>query len=320
MTVTIESGGPLAAPLDGLKAYLRITSDNEDALLTDLIRAATDVAERFIGQLLIARGVEEMLEPSRDWRALAIRPVTSIDAVAGVPASGEEFALPVDAYAIDIDGNGDGWVRVSDAGRRRTYSCQLSGRTGGERGRYPGRDPARHHPAGGRLSCAARRRDAASAGERCRALATLAQDDAAMSAELAARAAIVAALGGDEALAGLVNQIADGEPVKASPPWLLVGAATATGWGARGVDGVTLRQTLELNLRGDQLSAVTGDPRPGRRGAARYGRRSWRLAGNQFQIRAVAHPAQRDRVAGGGRLFDPIGAVGLNVFPGVRSP
>ncbi len=78
-----------------------------------------------------------------------------------------------------------------------------------------------------------------------------------MSAELAARAAIVAALGGDEALAGLVNQISDGEPVKASPPWLLVGAAVATGWGARGVDGATLRQTLELSLRGDQLSAVT---------------------------------------------------------------
>ncbi len=56
---------------------------------------------------------------------------------------------------------------------------------------------------------------------------------------------------------GLVNQIADGEPVKASPPWLLVGGATASGWGARGVDGVTLRQTIELALRGDQLSAVT---------------------------------------------------------------
>ncbi len=115
MTVTIESG-PLAAPLDGLKAYLRITSDTEDALLTDLIRAATDVAERFIGQLLIARGVEELLEPRLDWRGLAIRPVTSIDAVAGVPASGELFALPVEAYAVDIDGNGDGWVRVRDAG------------------------------------------------------------------------------------------------------------------------------------------------------------------------------------------------------------
>ncbi len=116
MTVRIASGGPLAAPLDGLKAYLRITSDAEDALLADLIRASSDVAERFIGQLLIARAIEEMLEPGCDWRALAIRPVTSIDAVAGVPASGEAYALPVDAYAIDIDGNGDGWVRVRDAG------------------------------------------------------------------------------------------------------------------------------------------------------------------------------------------------------------
>jgi len=116
MPVTIESGGPLAASLDGLKAYLRISSTAEDALLTDLIRAATDVAERFIGQLLIIRGVEEMLDPCADWRSLAIRPVTSIDAVTGVPVSGDEFALPVGSYAIDIDGNGDGWVRASGAG------------------------------------------------------------------------------------------------------------------------------------------------------------------------------------------------------------
>jgi hypothetical protein len=42
MTVTIESGGPLPASLDGLKAYLRISTADEDALLTDLIRAAGD--------------------------------------------------------------------------------------------------------------------------------------------------------------------------------------------------------------------------------------------------------------------------------------
>ncbi|HZV58481.1 MAG TPA: DUF3168 domain-containing protein [Sphingobium sp.] len=78
-----------------------------------------------------------------------------------------------------------------------------------------------------------------------------------MSAELAVRAAILAAMAADATLAGLVNQIADGDPVKASPPWLLVGTANAVGWGARGVDGVTLRQGIELVLRGDQLSAVT---------------------------------------------------------------
>lgn len=130
MTVRIENGGLLAAPLDGLKAYLRISSEAEDALLTDLIRAATDAAERFTGQLLIERAVEEMIAPSAEWRALAIRPVTEITQVAGVPADGEAFALQVDAYAIDIDGNGDGWVRVRDAGAaariRVTYNAGIA--------------------------------------------------------------------------------------------------------------------------------------------------------------------------------------------------
>jgi len=78
-----------------------------------------------------------------------------------------------------------------------------------------------------------------------------------MSAELAARAAILAALEGDSQLGGLVNQISDGEPVKASPPWLMIGETAALGWGARGVDGVALRQPISLVLRGDDLGAVT---------------------------------------------------------------
>ncbi|MBO9574500.1 MAG: phage head-tail connector protein [Sphingobium sp.] len=119
MSVTLESGGPLAAPLEALKAYLRISGSHEDALLTDLIRAASDIAERFLGQLLIERGVEEVLDARRDWRALAARPVTGITVLAGVPAEGADFALPVEAYGVDIDGNGDGWVRVLDAEVRR---------------------------------------------------------------------------------------------------------------------------------------------------------------------------------------------------------
>lgn len=116
MTVTIESGGPLPASLDGLKAYLRISTADEDALLTDLIRAAGDVAERFLGQLLIERGVEEVMDARCDWRALAVRPVTSILSVAGLSTDGEEIALSVGDYALDIDGNGDGWVRLANGG------------------------------------------------------------------------------------------------------------------------------------------------------------------------------------------------------------
>jgi hypothetical protein len=76
-------------------------------------------------------------------------------------------------------------------------------------------------------------------------------------ADLAARAAILAALRGDAALGALVNLVSDGEPVKASPPWLRVDDAVALGWGARGVQGVTLRQPIQLMLRGDQRDAVT---------------------------------------------------------------
>ena len=116
MTVTIENGAALAAPLDALKAYLRISGAAEDDLLTDLVRAASEVAERFVGQLLIERGVEEVLSQRCDWQRLAIRPVTSISALAAVAVDGAETMLDVAAYALDIDGNGDGWVRVSGAG------------------------------------------------------------------------------------------------------------------------------------------------------------------------------------------------------------
>lgn len=116
MTVTIEQGGPLVAPLDALKAYLKISLGDEDAPLTDLIRAAGDVAERFLGQLLIVRAVDEILCARRDWQRLSIRPARSIASVAGIPADGAEFVLPVENYAIDIDANGTGWVRIANPG------------------------------------------------------------------------------------------------------------------------------------------------------------------------------------------------------------
>lgn len=118
MSVTIESGPP-AAPLDALKTYLRISRDDEDMLLADLINAATDVAERFTGRLLIARGVEELLDARCEWQRLAMSPVTSIDTVSGMDEHGATVTVPVDAYAIDIDRNGDGWLRLRYPGTAR---------------------------------------------------------------------------------------------------------------------------------------------------------------------------------------------------------
>jgi len=116
MTVTIEKGGALAVPLADLKTYLGISLSDEDGLLTDLLRSATDAAERFLGRILVARAVDEVVAARCEWQALGLRPVRSIMAVAGIPADGPEYPLPVEDYAIDIDADGTGWLRVLKPG------------------------------------------------------------------------------------------------------------------------------------------------------------------------------------------------------------
>jgi len=78
-----------------------------------------------------------------------------------------------------------------------------------------------------------------------------------MSGALVIRAAIHAALSADAGLLALVNQISDRTPARASAPWLMLGDGVATGWGARDVDGVTLRQPIRLDVRGDDFAHVT---------------------------------------------------------------
>jgi hypothetical protein len=77
-----------------------------------------------------------------------------------------------------------------------------------------------------------------------------------MSGELRARDAILSLLRADSDLAALLNQVSDGDPGKASAPWLRVGEASSNSWGARGVDGRTLRLPIQLSLRGDQMAPV----------------------------------------------------------------
>ena len=68
MIVNIDKSGPLAVPLDDLKAYLGIGLDDEDAALADLIRTASETAERFLGRMIIARSVTQMRGAGRGAR------------------------------------------------------------------------------------------------------------------------------------------------------------------------------------------------------------------------------------------------------------
>lgn len=109
----------LPVALAELKADARIATSEEDALLAGFARAATDLCERFTGMLLISRAVSETIPAGAAWTRLAAAPVRSIESVAALASDGTETLLPADAYAIDVDAAGEGWVRLT-ATRRET--------------------------------------------------------------------------------------------------------------------------------------------------------------------------------------------------------
>lgn len=119
-----EESGALAASLDELKAYLRIETDGEDAVLAGLLRSAATLCEQFVGQWLIVRGARETVAATQGWQRLGARPVMAIEAVEAVDGDGVAQPLPVDAYAIDIDAAGDGWVRSTRADERRRLAVR----------------------------------------------------------------------------------------------------------------------------------------------------------------------------------------------------
>ena len=107
-----------------LRAYLRLAHTDDDAALAALLGAAAELCERFTGQLVVARAVVETVSGAREWRRLTHRPVVAIDTVEAVAADGSAAPLTPESYAIDIDGDGVGWVRWSmatDAPRLRVH-------------------------------------------------------------------------------------------------------------------------------------------------------------------------------------------------------
>ena len=117
--------------VDDAKAYLRLETAHEDALIERLVASARSLCEAFLGQLLIRREVIETLPAGAAWQRLGAGPVAAITAVVAVDAAGVTSALPVDGYAVDIDPAGDGWVRASGAGRVRvTYTAGIAEDTG----------------------------------------------------------------------------------------------------------------------------------------------------------------------------------------------
>lgn len=87
-----------------LKAHLRIEDAGEDALLAGLLRAATESVEQGIGQLLVAREVEQTGQVRGDGLRLLVGP--AIDLVALWEQADDGNWVPVDPALARVEG---GW-------------------------------------------------------------------------------------------------------------------------------------------------------------------------------------------------------------------
>ncbi|MGE4322924.1 MAG: DUF3168 domain-containing protein [Sphingobium sp.] len=100
-----------------------------------------------------------------------------------------------------------------------------------------------------------------------------------MSAELAIRAAVVAALKGDAMLMDGINALFDGLPARASAPYAVVGDCTGSQWGAKDIDGREIGVAISLHDARDgpaRLEALVARVDPALQAMTRAGG-GWRI-------------------------------------------
>ena len=114
-----ENITPAAVSMAEAQAFARVETGEEEALLAGLIRTASALCESFTGQLLIRRPFSEVLDSTGEWQRLGLSPIGSIAGVETIGLDGSASSVEPDAYRIDIDSRGDGWVRLLRPGPER---------------------------------------------------------------------------------------------------------------------------------------------------------------------------------------------------------
>lgn len=141
----VEPVGALIEPvsLGELKAYLRLETGDEDALLAGLLRSARAMCEAFTRTWLVQRGaVETVAARMVQWSGpgmppmgvplgarLAGVPVVAIATVEALYPDGTSAVLAPGAYVATYDVDQAVWVATSDQNAQRlrvTYSAGLS--------------------------------------------------------------------------------------------------------------------------------------------------------------------------------------------------
>ena len=111
--VLITPVDPPPAALAELKEWLAITTSQDDAGLTDLLRAGIETCEGFTGVLPIRATCEEIVPAGTAWQKLTTAPVQAIILIEALSHSGVRSALSATGYAVELDADGGGRVRLS---------------------------------------------------------------------------------------------------------------------------------------------------------------------------------------------------------------
>lgn len=129
MTMSLVPGeSPVS--LSEARGWLRMGAAVDDAVVGQLLRAATSVCEAFVGQWLVRRSGTEVLALSGGTVRLTVRPVVAVEAVRLVAADGGETELVAGAYRLSVAPDGSGRLMIDapgDAERVRvTYRAGIA--------------------------------------------------------------------------------------------------------------------------------------------------------------------------------------------------
>ena len=114
----VQSLFPGDAPvsMNEARSWLRLGASIDDAVVAQLVRAATNICEAFIGQWLVARVGEEIMPLQARAVPLRARPVIAVDGVTLLRADGGARELGEGDYRTVIGRDGTAFVTVHDPG------------------------------------------------------------------------------------------------------------------------------------------------------------------------------------------------------------
>ena len=116
MMMTSEVPGEAPVHLNEARAWRRLGATVDDAVVAQLVRAATNICEAFIGQWLIERAAEETVPPEGGAIRLGARPVVAVDAVTLLMSDGSAVALDETGHHARIGRDGTASIAIHDPG------------------------------------------------------------------------------------------------------------------------------------------------------------------------------------------------------------